>query len=91
MKKLLEAVTKFSGEEVEQKSSKELVGDSILKDLTKSRTPKTKEKELAEEWAAFSEENIGTHPKRPARKNARHARGHEPQTRYKTVKEIDAP
>ena len=86
MKKLLEAVTKFSGEEVEQKSSKELVGDSILKDLSKGRTPKTKEKELAEEWAAFSEENIGTHPKRPARKNARHARGHEPQTRYKTVK-----
>ena len=86
MKKLLEAVTKFSGEEVEQKSSKELVGDSILKDLSKGHTPKTKEKELAEEWAAFSEENIGTHPKRPARKNARHSRGHEPQTRYKTVK-----
>jgi len=86
MKKLLEAVTKFSGEEVEQKSSKELVGDSILKDLSKGRTPKTKEKELAEEWAAFSEENIGTHPKRPARKNARHSRGHEPQARYKTVK-----
>jgi hypothetical protein len=86
MKKLLEAVTKFSGEEAGQKSSKELVGDSILKDLSKGSTPKTKEKELAEEWAAFSEENIGTHPKRPARKNARHARGHEPQPRYKTIK-----
>ena len=69
---------------------KKLVGDSILKDLSKGATPKTKEQELAEEWATFSEENIGTHPKRPARKNARHSRGHEPQARYKTVKADEA-
>ena len=98
MKKLLEAVTKFSGEEVGQKPGdqwqgtnkappgKKLVGDSIIKDLSKGATPKTKEQELAEEWAMFSEEDLGTHPKRAGRKSDRHSRGHEPQPRYKTVK-----
>jgi hypothetical protein len=98
MKKLLEAVTKFSGEEVGQKSGdqwrgtdkgtpgKKLVGDSIIKDLSKGATPKTKEQELAEEWAMFSEEDLGTHPKRAGRKSDRHARGHEPKPRYTTVK-----
>ena len=98
IKQLLEKMEEFAGEKVGQKSGdqwrgtdkgtpgKKLVGDSIIKDLSKGPTPKTKEQELAEEWATFSEENIGTHPKRPARKNARHARGHEPQPRYKTVK-----
>ena len=70
---------------------KKLVGgdeqqESVLKDLNKGRTPKTKEQELAEEWATFSEESIGTHPKRPRRTSDRHSRGHEPQARYTTVK-----
>ena len=74
---------------------KKLVGgdeqqESVLKDLSKGRTPKTREQELAEEWATFSEENIGTHPKRARRTSDRHNRGHEPQARYKTVKADEA-
>ena len=75
---------------------KKLVGgneqqeESVLKDLSKGPTPKTREQELAEEWATFSEENIGTHPKRPRRTSDRHSRGHEPQARYKTVKADEA-
>ena len=72
---------------------KKLVGDSvepeesILKDLGKGKTPKSKEQELAEEFQAFLEAEFqDTVDKRPARKNARHSRGHEPQPRYKTVK-----
>ena len=98
IKQLIEKMEEFAGEKVGQKSGeqwrdsdkgtpdKKLVGDSIIKDLSKGPTPKTKEQELAEEWATFSEENIGTHPKRPRRTSDRHARGHEPQARYKTVK-----
>ena len=98
IKQLLEKMEEFAGEKVGQKSGdqwrgtdkgtpgKKLVGDSIIKDLSKGLTPKTKEQELAEEWATFSEENIGTHPKRARRTSDRHARGHEPQARYKTVK-----
>ena len=98
IKQLLEKMEEFAGEKVGQKSGdqwrgtdkgtpgKKLVGDSIIKDLSKGPTPKTKEQELAEEWATFSEENIGTHPKRPRRTSDRHSRGHEPQARYKTVK-----
>lgn len=75
---------------------KKLVGggdeqqESVLKDLNKGLTPKTREQELAEEWATFSEENIGTHPKRARRTSDRHSRGHEPQARYKTVKADEA-
>ena len=102
IKQLLEKMEEFAGEKVGQKSGeqwrgtdkgtpgKKLVGDSIIKDLSKGPTPKTKEQELAEEWATFSEENIGTHPKRPRRTSDRHARGHEPQARYKTVKADEA-
>jgi len=98
IKQLLEKMEEFAGEKVGQNPGdqwqstdkgtpgKKLVGDSIIKDLSKGRTPKTREQELAEEWATFSEENIGTHPKRPGRKSDRHSRGHEPQARYKTVK-----
>ena len=98
IKQLIEKMEEFAGEKVGQKPGdqwkgtdkgtpgKKLVGDSIIKDLSKGLTPKTKEQELAEEWAMFSEEDLGTHPKRPARKNARHSRGHEPQPRYKAVK-----
>jgi hypothetical protein len=98
IKQLLEKMDQFAGQAVGQQPGdqwrgtdsappgKKLVGDSILKDLKKGLTPKTKEQELAEEWAMFSEEDIGTHPKRPGRKSDRHARGHEPQPRYTTVK-----
>jgi len=98
IKQLLEKMEEFAGEKVGQKSGeqwkgtdkgtpgKKLVGDSIIKDLSKGPTPKTREQELAEEWATFSEENIGTHPKRPRRSSDRHLRGHEPQPRYKTIK-----
>ena len=100
IKQLIEKMDQFAGEKVGQKPGeqwrgtdkgtpgKKLVGasESVLKDLSKGTTPKTKEQELAEEWATFSEENIGTHPKRPGRASDRHSRGHEPQPRYKTVK-----
>jgi hypothetical protein len=98
IKQLLEKMEEFAGEKVGQKPGdqwrgtdkgtpgKKLVGDSIIKDLSKGPTPKTKEQELAEEWANFNEEDLGTHPKRPGRKSDRHSRGHEPQPRYKTVK-----
>lgn len=71
---------------------KKLVGDSvepenILKDLSKGKTPKTKEQELAEEFQAFLEAEFkDTVDKRPARKNARPARGHKEEPRYKTIK-----
>jgi len=102
IRQLIEKMEEFAGEKVGQKSGeqwrgtdkgtpgKKLVGDSIIKDLSKGPTPKTKEQELAEEWATFSEENIGTHPKRPRRTSDRHSRGHEPQARYKTVKADEA-
>jgi hypothetical protein len=75
---------------------KKLVGgsneqqESVLKDLSKGATPKTREQELAEEWATFSEENIGTHPKRVGRTSDRHSRGHKPQARYTTIKADEA-
>jgi len=102
IKQLLEKMDQFAGQAVGQKPGdqwrgtdkappgKKLVGDSILKDLQKGKTPKNREQELSEEFEAFlqalEEENLGTHPKRPGRKSDRHARGHEPQPRYKTVK-----
>lgn len=36
-----------------------------------------------------TEDNFGTHPKRPARTGSRHPRGHEPVPRYKTMKDQD--
>ena len=36
-----------------------------------------------------TEDNFGTHPKRPARAGSRHPRGHEPVPRYNTVKSKD--
>jgi hypothetical protein len=71
---------------------KKLVGgdeqqESVLKDLSKGKKPKSKEQELSEEFQAFLEAEFqDTVDKRPARKNARHSRGHEPQPRYTTVK-----
>ena len=66
---------------------KKLVGDSMLKDLSKGPTPKTKEQELSEEFQAFLEAEFkDTVDKRPGRKSDRPSRGHEPQPRYKTIK-----
>lgn len=84
---------------------KKLVGDSIepeesiLKDLNKGPKPKTKEKELAEQFEAFlqalEEDNIGVEEKRPARKGSRPARDYgkdgQPSKRYNTVKEHGDP
>lgn len=63
---------------------RKLVGDSaepeesILKDLSKGPTPKTKEQELSEQFEAFlqqlEEENLGTHPKRVNRTSDRPGR-----------------
>jgi hypothetical protein len=99
IKQLLEKMEEFAGEKVGQKPGdqwrgtdaappgKKLVGDSIIKDLSKGLTPKTKEQELSEEFQAFLEAEFqDTVDKRPSRKGARHARGHEPQPGYKTVK-----
>jgi hypothetical protein len=99
IKQLLEKMEEFAGEKVGQKSGdqwqgsdkappgKKLVGDSILKDLSKGKSPKSKEQELSEEFQAFLEAEFkDTVDKRPGRKSDRHSRGHEPQPRYKTVK-----
>ena len=99
MRDLLEKMMKFAGEKVGQKPGdqwrgsdkappgKKLVGDSILKDLSKGKTPKTKEQELSEEYKAFLEAEFkDTVDKRPRRKSDRHPRGHEPKSGYKTVK-----
>jgi hypothetical protein len=99
IKQLLEKMEEFAGEKVGQKSGdqwrgtdaappgKKLVGDSMLKDLHKGKTPKSKEQELAEEFQAFLEAEFqDTVAKRPGRKGARHSRGHEPKSGYKTVK-----
>ena len=80
---------------------KKLVGDSvepeesILKDLSKGPKPKSKEKELAEQFEHFlqalEEDNLGVEEKRPARKGSRPSRPYskegEPSKRYTTVKE----
>ena len=104
MRKLLEAMTKFAGEP-EQKPGeqwkgtdkgtpgKKLVGDSIIKDLAKGPTPKTKEEELAEAYANFMEDDIGVEPKRPGRKSDRPAREYtkhgKPSKRYTTVENTE--
>ena len=89
----------FAGEKVGQKPGdqwkgtdsappgKKLVGDSILKDLSKGKKAKSKEQELSEEFQAFLEAEFrDTVDKRPSRKGARHSRGHEPKSGYKTIK-----
>jgi len=104
MRDLLEKMMKFAGEKVGQKPGdqwrgsdkappgKKLVGDSILKDLSKGPKAKSKEQELAEEFQAFLEAEFkDTVDKRPSRKGARPSRGHAPQPRYKTVKTENWP
>lgn len=93
MKALLEKMTQFAGQAVGQKPGeqwkgndpnppgKKLVGDSILKDLSKGPKAKTKEQELAEQFESFlsqlEEDNLGVEEKRPARKGSRPARAYE--------------
>lgn len=52
--------------------------ESILKDLSKGPRAKTREQELAEQYAAYlqalEEESLGVNPKRPAREGSRPAR-----------------
>jgi len=104
MRKLLEAMTKFANPE--QKPGEQwkgtdkgtpgnkLVGsadESVLKDLSKGQTPKTKEEELAEAFANFNEDDLGVEEKRPHRTGSRAdrvgERGHKEQPRYTTVKD----
>ena len=99
IKQLIEKMDQFAGQAVGQKpgdqfkgsdaapAGKKLVGDSMLKDLHKGKTPKSKEQEIAEEYQAFLETEFkDTVVKRPGRKSDRPHRGHAPQARYKTVK-----
>ena len=66
--------------------------ESLLKDLSKGRKPKSKEQELSEEFQAFLEAEFqDTVDKRPGRKSDRPARGHEPQPRYTTIKTENWP
>ena len=103
MKQLLEKMAQFAGQAVGQKPGeqwkgddpnppgKKLVGDSIIKDLSTGPTPKTKEQELAEEWAAFNEDDLGVTPKRPGRKSDRPGREYvkngAPSKRYNAIKD----
>ena len=81
IKQLLEKMEEFAGQAVGQKPGdqwrgkdkappgKKLVGDSILKDLSKGPTAKSKEQELSEEFQAFLEAEFkDTVDKRPSRK-----------------------
>lgn len=90
MRKLLETMTKFAGRPEGEPAG---ASESVLKDLSKGPTPKTKEEELAEMWAKFNEADIGVEPKRPHRKGTRAdklgRRGHKEQPRYTTVKEVE--
>ena len=71
--------------------------ESILKDLSRGPTPKTKEQELAEAFDEFleqlEEDNLGVEEKRPARKGSRPSRDYgktgEPSKRYNYKKAVD--
>lgn len=105
MKKLLETVTKFAGQAVGQKPGdqwkgtdpnppgKKLVGDSILKDLSKGPKAKTLEEELAEAFGQFNEDDLGVEEKRPGRTSDRPSREYtkngKPSKRYTPVKDVE--
>ncbi len=102
MRDILEKIMKFAGEP-EQKpgdqvrgTEKATKGDKhpFLKRLVgELKKPKTRniEKELAEEWSMFQEEDLGVEPRRPARVGSREEkhgrRGHKEIPRYRSVKE----
>ena len=106
MKDLLEKLQQFAGEP-EQKpgdqvrgTEKATKGDKhpFLKRLVgELKKPKVRnlEKEIAEAWLMFQEEDLGTHPRRPARPGSREAkfgrRGHKEQSGYRSVEEQTPP
>lgn len=106
MKDLLEKLQQFAGEP-EQKPGDQVRGTEkatkgdrhpFLKRLVgELKKPKARnlEKEIAEAWLMFQEEDLGTQPRRPARPGSREAkfgrRGHKEESGYRSVKEQTPP
>jgi len=102
MKKLLEAITKFSGEP-KQTPGDQVRGDEKAKPSKDGKHPfqgrlvgemakieqEQKEKELTLEKriAEKWQEFKDTFDKRPAREGSRHPRGHEPQEQYQVIQD----
>lgn len=103
-KKLLESMDRFAGQAVGQKPGDQVRGTHrattggekhpFLKRLVGSKPEKklrNHEQELTELWQQFKEDDLGTHPRRPARAGSREEkygrRGHKEVPRYKTIKE----
>ena len=102
MKKLLEAITKFSGEP-KQTPGDQVRGDEKAKPSKDGKHPfqgrlvgemakieqEQKEKELTLEKriAEKWQEFKDTFDKRPAREGSRHPRGHEPQEQYQVFQD----
>jgi len=102
MKKLLEAITKFSGEP-KQTPGDQVRGDEKTKPSNDGKHPfqgrlvgemakieqEQKEKELTLEKriAEKWQEFKDTFDKRPAREGSRHPRGHEPQEQYQVIQD----
>ena len=96
MKKLLEAMNKFSGEP-KQTPGDQVRGDEKAKPskdgkhpfqgrlVGASKKPKkdSLEEKLADQWQEFKD----TIDARPAREGARHPRGHEPQEQYQVIQD----
>lgn len=106
MRDLLEKMKQFAGEP-EQKPGDQVRGTEkatkgdrhpFLKRLVgELKKPKVRnlEKEIAEAWAMFQEEDLGVEPRRPARPGSREEqfgrRGHKEESGYKSVKEQTPP
>lgn len=106
MRDLLEKMQQFAGEP-EQKpgdqvrgTEKATKGDKhpFLKRLVgELKKPKVRnlEKEIAEAWLMFQEEDLGVNPRRPARPGSREEkfgrRGHKEESGYRSVKEQTPP
>jgi hypothetical protein len=106
MRDLLEKMKQFAGEP-EQKPGDQVRGTEVatkgdkhpfLKRLVgELKKPKIRnlEKEIAEAWLMFQEEDLGVEPRRPARPGSREEqfgrRGHKEESGYKSVKEQIPP
>lgn len=106
MRDLLEKMKQFAGEP-EQKPGDQVRGTEVatkgdrhpfLKRLVgELKKPKVRnlEKEIAEAWLMFQEEDLGVEPRRPARPGSREEqfgrRGHKEESGYKSVKEQTPP
>jgi hypothetical protein len=106
MRDLLEKMKQFAGEP-EQKPGDQVRGTEVatkgdkhpfLKRLVgELKKPKVRnlEKEIAEAWLMFQEEDLGVEPRRPARPGSREEqfgrRGHKEESGYKSVKEQIPP